>query len=49
MDVLTAVGARQTADETVTLPRELIEKTIETTPATFVVFDRRGGSGYRGR
>jgi len=44
-DVLIGAGAREAATEdTLLLPRELIEQSISSAPATFTVFDRRGTS-----
>ena len=42
LEVLEKAGARRSADDTVLLPRDLIERAIESAPETFTVFDRQG-------
>jgi len=44
LEVLREAGARRAGGDIVFLPRDLVEKAIESAPETFAVFDRRGGS-----
>ena len=44
IDVLVKAGARKVNDNTVQIPREMVEKAIEAVPAECTVYDRRGGS-----
>jgi len=44
LDVLTRAGARPAGEDTLLLPRKLIEQSIENAPAAFAVYDRRGNS-----
>ena len=43
VDILADAGAIRVDEETVRIPRELIERAIQCAPATFRVYDRRGG------
>ncbi|MBI3985803.1 MAG: trimethylamine methyltransferase family protein [Lentisphaerae bacterium] len=48
--VLLDAGAKKVDDQTVRIPRELVEQSISRAPETFEVFDRRGGQlGIGGR
>ena len=44
VDVLTGLGATRTDDYTVRIPRSVVERSIESAPATFRMYDRRGTS-----
>lgn len=43
VDILVGAGAKRVDDETVKIPRSLVERSIQSAPATFRVYDRRGG------
>ena len=43
VDILVQAGALRVDEETVRIPRELVERAIRLAPATFRVYDRRGG------
>jgi len=43
VDILAGAGARQIDHETVKIPRDLVERSIESAPETFRFYDRRGG------
>ena len=43
VDILVGAGAKRIDDETVKIPRALVERSIERAPATFRFYDRRGG------
>lgn len=48
--VLLGAGAKKVDDQTVRIPRELVEQAISRAPEQFTVFDRRGGKlGIGGR
>ena len=44
IDVLVSAGATKMDDETVRIPRRLVEQSVASAPATFELYDRRGGS-----
>src|ERR1039458_8979592 len=43
VDILVGAGAKGVDDETVKIPRTLVERAIQSAPPTFRVCDRRGG------
>lgn len=44
VEILAGAGAKTVNDHTVRIPRQLVEQSIERSPATFRIFDRQGGS-----
>jgi trimethylamine--corrinoid protein Co-methyltransferase len=44
VDLLAGAGAKRVDDQTVRIPREMVERSIERAPKTFRIYDRRGGS-----
>jgi trimethylamine--corrinoid protein Co-methyltransferase len=42
VDILVGAGAMRVDDETVKIPRTLVERAIQSAPPTFRVYDRRG-------
>jgi trimethylamine--corrinoid protein Co-methyltransferase len=43
VDILVSAGAKRIDDETVKIPRHLVERSIESAPESFRFYDRRGG------
>jgi trimethylamine--corrinoid protein Co-methyltransferase len=43
VDILGGAGAKRINDETIKIPRALVERSIESAPPTFRIYDRRGG------
>jgi len=43
VDILVGAGAKRIDDETVRIPRAMVERSIESAPSNFKFYDRRGG------